>query len=388
MFIKMFRFISPLFNPDDGGSGGEAPATATAPAPVTTSEVAPVAATPAAPVTPVTVNTPPLHNALRTGTIAPVVTPQIQPVITTPAAVEEIDFGGRKVKVTDPVISEIAKDYKELTGTLTRETQRAKDLETENNRLKGIANQPPVTPQPAPEVVEPVKPTPERIKEINEKYLEMAYENPYEAQVWLNQQPEFQQVLSPIQKQNVETYLTETQQKENNKKNEFQQLGKTMETKHEDFKAMVPHMQTVIERFPSIGEKLANNPTIEAFEEAYQAAKLISGQTAPLAIPTAEPPASNQTVPNQPVTPATQPQTIEQMLADPEAMKQILANPLVNQSIINNYVSGVSNAQQQMPHVIGNGPGGNPPAMPRFEPKDIKEAGKGFRDFVRRNPTT
>lgn len=367
MFINMFRFLHPLFEAEGGGGG---------------SDSTPVAST--TPVVPVTVAVEPVitetpkHNPLRPVTIE-------TPVTTTPAptTIEEIDLGGRKVKVIDPVILDIAKDYKELTGTLTKETQRAKQAEDDLAALRNsIANQTPAVSTPPP--TEPATTSPERMQEINDKYLEMAYEDPFGAQVWLNQQPEYQQLISPIQKQQVENVLTETQQADKARKDGLNQMRETMESKYPDFKEMVPHMQKAIEMFPSLGEKLANSPSVESLEEAYRAAKLVSGGTAtPVTTPVT--PATPAT-PTNPVVPE-QPKTLEQMLADPEVIKQIIANPQITSTIISDYIKGVNGSQQNIPVMIGNQPGGAQPAIPPMEYKNTKEAGKGFRDWMRRNST-
>lgn len=364
MFINMFRFLHPLFEAEGGGGG---------------SDSTPVAST--TPVVPVTVAVEPVitetpkHNPLRPVTIE-------TPVTTTPAptTIEEIDLGGRKVKVVDPVILDIAKDYKELTGALTKETQRSKQLEGDLTALRNtIANQPPAVSTPAtPPPTEPATTSPERMQEINDKYLEMAYEDPFGAQVWLNQQPEYQQLISPIQKQQVENVLTETQQADKARKDGLHQMRETMESKHSDFQDMVPHMQKAVELFPTLGEKLANSPSVESLEEVYQAAKLVSG--------------NNTTTPATPATPTNpvvqeQPKTLEQMLADPEVIKQIIANPQITSTIISDYIKGVNGSQQNIPVMIGNQPGGAPPAIPPMEYKNTKEAGKGFRDWMRRNST-
>lgn len=360
MFINMFRFLHPMFEGEGGGGGSSesTPAPAdTVVTPVTPAATAPVETTP----------TVPAHNPLRPETVKTETTP----------TVEEIDLGGRKVKVTDPVIRDIAKDYKELTGTLTKETQRAKQAEDDLAALRNsIANQTPAVSTPPP--TEPATTSPERMQEINDKYLEMAYEDPFGAQVWLNQQPEYQQLISPIQKQQVENVLTETQQADKARKDGLNQMRETMESKYPDFKEMVPHMQKAIEMFPSLGEKLANAPSVESLEEAYRAAKLVSG--------------NNTTTPATPATPTNpvvqeQPKTLEQMLADPEVIKQIIANPQITSTIISDYIKGVNGSQQNIPVMIGNQPGGAPPAIPPMEYKSTKEAGKGFRDWMRRNST-
>lgn len=364
MFINMFRLLHPMFEGEGGGGGSSESTPAPAPAdtvvtPVTPAATAPVETTP----------TVPAHNPLRPETVKTETTP----------TVEEIDLGGRKVKVTDPVIRDIAKDYKELTGTLTKESQRVKQLE-DDLRIERAKQTPiaPATPTPEPVPVEPAKPTPERMQEINDKYLEMAYEDPFGAQVWLNQQPEYQQLISPIQKQQVENVLTETQQADKARKDGLNQMRETMESKYPDFKEMVPHMQKAIEMFPSLGEKLANAPSVESLEEAYRAAKLVSG--------------NNTTTPATPATPTNpvvqeQPKTLEQMLADPEVIKQIIANPQITSTIISDYIKGVNGSQQNIPVMIGNQPGGAPTAIPPMEYKNTKEAGKGFRDWMRRNST-
>lgn len=374
----MFRLLSPLFDVEGGAGSGLSDASPSVP--VTT---AAVTAQPA-PVVPVAPVAPLLHNALRAGAIKePIIIPATERPVIPVATVEEIDFGGRKVKVSDPIIHDLAKDYKELAGTLTKESQRVKDLEADNQRLKTLNTQAPVIPTPALESTEPVKPSAEKLKAMNDQYLEMAYEDPVGAQLWLYQQPEFQQLMNPIQKQQVESVLTENQKAEKARQDDFQAMRVSMEGKYPDFKDMVPHMMEAVKQFPTLAEKMINGPSLTVLEETYHLAKLIGGQ------PPSSPDASEvpATPPVAPTQPPAQARTLEQMLADPEVMKQIMANQVIKNQIITNYVSSVSNMQQTLPVVLGDQPGGAPPAMPKFEPKDIRGAGKEFRDFIRRNPS-
>lgn len=357
MYLLFRKSLNPFFNSEGEGGGSES-------SPVVT----PSTPSPPEPTTPAPeTNSTPTHNPLRTGNLeAPVVPAPTVPVV------EEIDFGGRKVKVIDPVIHDLAKDYRELTGTLTKESQRVREMEAEILRLKTLP-----TPAPAaPEVVQPVAPSPEKMKELNDKYLEMQYEDPVGAQFWLQQQPEYQQMLKPLQQQQVETALTENQKAEKARQDDFQAMRVSMEGKYADFKDMVPHMMEAVKQFPSLAEKMINSPSVDVLEEAYNIAKLLGGQTA--------------STPVTPVVPQAVPTTPESAqtlnLADPEVMKLIMANPQITNQIITSYINGVNNNQQQIPVVLGNQPGGSSPAMPPQLPSSIKEAGKMFKASMQRNP--
>ena len=400
--FNFFRFMLPRFDVDTGGSGGgtsselSAPTTST-PAPASSAPIVPAASS-SEPAQPVAQPDKPaaMQNPLRTGQsfatqtnqpivpAIPVATPA-QPVASEPV-IEELDWAGRKVKVTDPVIKDLHKDYSSLNGEYTRSQQRVRDLEDQIQKATTSAQ--PVAPQAS---VQPQQaaPDPVRLKEINEKYLEMVYEDPIGANVWLNQQPEYQQMIRPIQQQHMESYLTDTQKKEQERTQRVTDVRPTLEGKYTDYRQMLPVMQEVVNRFPHLAQQIVDNPTSEVFESVYWMAKGTSGITKD------DPTSPEQQIPQQPVpvqnaqpvAPTSQPVTAEQLLADPNFIKQIIANPQIQQSIISNYVNGVNNGQSQMPVMIGNQPGGQAPSAPDFQPKNIREAGKAFRSWTNRaNP--
>lgn len=412
------RFRIPKFNIDGGASAGGGASAPAAGGMVDTSSSASSPAS-APQVTPAGTATSTPENPLRTGRLPGQGqgTEQQPPAVPSPAgtaaaapnvvpAVEEIDWAGRKVKVVDPIIKDLHRDYSNLNGAFTQASQRVKDLEGQVSAMQQIltnvqamnpqsSQQPPAQSQPQP----PAEPTAERLQEINDKYWEMAHDNKLQADKWLMEQPEYQQMMQPVQQKQVETYLTETQQKEQARKQRFTEIRTSLESKYSDFRDMLPHMQRAVEQYPHLAEQVATNPTIEVLESAYWIGKGLAGNPGgaspqqPPAQPDPTPPAQHQQppvagAPQQAAgqTAASDPQQsiAQQLLGDQNFLAQIAANPQLQQIIISNYLKGVNTTQNQVPMMIGNQPGGQPPSTPPFEPKNVKEAGKGFRAFLGR----
>lgn len=343
MFLKrrlnLQQFGGPMLNPEGGGgapAGGD-------PAP------APAAAPPAGggdPGIPEPVN--PLLAGLQggeppaqpPGAGQPPAAPPAQPPV-------ELDFGGRKVTPNDPnSLQQLHGDWQELNRTYQSQLQANQQLQQQMLQLMQAQAQPAQPPQPA----QPQPPSPEKLKEINDKYWEMAYENKVEADAWLQQQPEYQQQMSSQFQSQVEAYVQKhvmplvqpiVQERE------YSQQANQLSQKYPDFVQHVPQIRQLFQQNPA----LADMPG--GMEYAYLAAKGMTAQSQPAPTP-------------------------EQMLQDPNFIQQILGNEQIRNQMISQYVTNRSDTNQQIPPVMGNQPGGSPPAMPPEEPKSWRDATKAF----------
>lgn len=321
----MKKFALMKLNMDGGGGGGDsAPATQAAPTPIPS----------AAPGMPTGTN--PLLDPNWMGETA--ASPQGTP------AIEQLDFAGRKVPVTDPIIKDIHKDYSHLQKTFQETNQTVKSLQEQNQVYMQMiqqfqSQQAPAAPAAPPQ---PQGPTAEEIESFSQQYMDQFYENPIAANQMLFQSPFMQDVLNQRIEAAVNQILGPMQQKE-----QFNTEVQTMSQKYPDFNTHIDAMQEVIDKNPKLAEL--------GLETVYMVAK---GQNA------------------QP-TPG-----VEQLLQDPAFKQNLMANEQFKNEIINQYMQNRTTTNQQIPPVMGNQPGGSTPTIPAQSPKSIGEASKMFSRFL------
>lgn len=263
--------------------------------------------------------------------------------------VEEVDFGGRKVKVIDPAIKDLHGDWTELSGTLTREQQQRKQLEEELEDLRAKLE---TSKQPD----EPSQPTEDRLREISEKYAEMAYDDPVGAMIWLNQQPEYQQALKPIHEQSVQSVLTETQQRQAQIADKIKTQANELSAKYPDYLDNLTEMDAVIEQYPHLQEQMKTNPTKELMESVYFMAK---GRT------------FNPTSEKKP----------EELLQDDEFVQSVVQNESIRNKIIQDYLDQVNN-NQQTPQIVPSG--GQAPSLPDQPLETVGDGTKAFKAMLKK----
>lgn len=277
--------------------------------------------------TPVVQSTPyqPLmdYNPLLQSEPTPPATPQ-EP----PATIEELDFSGRKVQVVDPVIRDIHKDYSALQKTYNETNMSMKSLQEQNqiyqNMIQTFQQQGQAPQAQAPEIETAPGPTPED----NESFMSKWYDDPIltvEAMI----QARVDAALKPMQQEKAVN-------------SEIQ----TLQEKYADFHQHVDSMQEILRANPQLAD--------QGLETVYFVAR---GQQTSQQAPTPTP---------------------EQLLNDPQFRTQLMGNEQFRNEIISSYMQTRTNTNQQVPPVMGNQPGGNPPAIPENRPTSIKEASRMF----------
>lgn len=321
---------------------------------------------------------------------------------------EELDFAGRKVKVTDPIIRELHRDYMNLNSAFTQASQRAAQAELKASQLEAELRQIRETveairqSQQAEKLkTEEDKPSisPERLQEINEQFLEKFYDDPLGAHIWLMEQPEYQQLIRPRLSPQVETVLTEAQRREMERQQQAARIRETMESRYPDFREMLPSMQKVLERYPHFAEQIATNPTPEVIESVYWIAKGMiqaTQQASEQAGIQQQTTSSISTTDLSGKAQMAEPKKAEldlQALADQLAQNQeflakIASNPQLQQIVISNYVKSVQNAQASVPITIGPEAGGQVPMTPPQKISNLRDATNAFRSFLSRMKTS
>jgi hypothetical protein len=258
---------------------------------------------------------------------------------------EEFDFGGRKIKVTDPNMIETLKglhnDYNNLNGYATRTSQQLKTYEQQMQTYQQMQQNGMNQQNQQPQNQEPQGTSQEDINKYNEEYLERFYENPYEADKWKMTQPVYQaqmkEQMDAYIKPHIEPY--ETRDKWNNAVSEAQR-------EFQDFEEMKPKITEVAKQFPEMAQDPAN------IKQLYYMAKGMSGE-------------------GQQQQQSMNPQDL---LKDPNFVNQILQNENIRNQVISQYANNKQQTNSQIPPIMGGHAGGQPPSMPEDKPKTISDA--------------
>lgn len=267
--------------------------------------------------------------------------------------VEELDFGGRKVPVVDPIIYDLHKDYSHLNRTFqqkSQELQSAIDLanqwqqyaeQQEQQRQQSVEN----TPQQnlSAEI------SAERQQQLNDEYMERMYENKYAADQWWNSQPEIVAQNQERQRLEIESIVSQQLAPFEQEKQQFEAYQQEQEfmQSHPDFEDYRDWMEYIYSENPEI-EQLPN-----ALEVLYSMAK-VRGSAEP-----------------------TEPPSFEEMLADPQNQQLILQNEQIRNMVFQNYQQTKIQANKELPTVMGNPVGSQTPmSAGERAPKSLSEATK------------
>lgn len=303
-------------------------------------------APPEAPVAPESVETPETPPTPMQNPLLAYDTPEEQPSV---QETEELDFGGRKVKVVDPSIKDIHKDYSELNRTYQSTNQRVKDLEGLLARYEQLTQQPevPETPEQPHETAQPASQgldvSDERMQELHEEYMDRFYENRFAAEQWWLSQPEVQQMNSQYQQQ--DPWVQEQKTAE-----QWQSTVNEMYERHDDFGEYKDVMQQIFQANPNLD--------VQDIESVYFEAKGRLGSSQP---------------------------TPEQMMSDPNFIQQIMSNEQIRNQVLAQYQQQKQQTNQQTPFVMGGSKGGQAPSLGATTPTTIEEGGKAFREWLRQN---
>jgi hypothetical protein len=280
-------------------------------------------------------------------------TPQLQPqgqgLVEPQSAerqIEELDFGGRRVPVIDPIIHDLHKDYSHLTRTYQQTNQELQSALQLANQWQQYAEQ-----QKQSQVVAPTPQqtsssgiSPEREAELSSEYMERFYENKLAADQWWESQPEIIARNQERQQREIEAAVNERLAPIEAERHELQmaqQEQQFMET-HPDFEDYRDWMEYIYSQNPQL-DQLPNG-----LEVLYAMAKV---QGAP------------------------EPQTFEEMLADPSNHEAILQNEQIRNKVFQNYRQGKMQVNQQLPTVMGNPVGSQTPmSAGERAPKNLSEA--------------
>jgi hypothetical protein len=280
-------------------------------------------------------------------------TPQLQPPSqgldesqSAESQVEELDFGGRKVKVVDPIIHELHKDYSHLTRTFQQKNQELTSALELANQWKQYAEtqQQSQNVEPTPQQNSPTEISAERQTQLNDEYMERMYENKFAADQWWNSQPEIVAQNQERQREEFQNALNERLApiEEERVALQAQQAANDFLQNHSDFEDYKDAMQGILNENPSI-EQLPN-----ALDVLYAMAKV-------------------QSTPETP--------SFESMLADPQNQQLILQNEQIKSMVFQNYQQNKTQANQQLPTLMGNPVGSQTPmSAGEQSPKNLSEA--------------
>lgn len=260
------------------------------------------------------------------------------------APTEELDFAGRKVKVIDPVIKDIHKDYSSLQRTYQETNQQMKQLQEQNQMFQQVfqmlqqqGNLPASQQQGQSPQSQQFAPQPPSQEEID-SFMNEWYENPIQT---------FDQMISKRIESAMEQQvrpMIEPIQRERQYAQEIQGLNQ----KYPDFQELTPAMKDVIEQYPHLAD--------QGLETVYLVAK-------------------GQVSQQPPITP-------EQMMSDPQFRQQVMQNEQIRNEMISQYMQQRQQTNSQAPPLMGNQPGGQIPAMPENQPKTLREASKMFSRYL------
>lgn len=277
---------------------------------------------------------------------------QGQEVIPPVVEIEELDFGGRKVPVIDPIIGELHKDYSQLTKTYQQTNQELANARQIAEQWQLLAQQNQQQPeQPStPQQNSPVEVPQERLNQLNEEYMERMYENKFAADQWWNSQPEVVAMNQERQRAELESLVSERLAPIEQERLQLQAQKIEMEFRqnHPDFEDYRDSMQEILNNNPAIG----NLP--DALEWLYLKAKTET-------------------------TSATPTPTVEDMLLDPQYQQKILEDENILNMAFQKYQQTKLNTNQQLPNVMGSPVGTQTPmSAGESAPRTLAEATRNW----------
>jgi hypothetical protein len=259
---------------------------------------------------------------------------QGQPEKPTAQELEELDFGGRKVPVVDPIITELHKDYSHLNRTYQQTSQELANARQIAEQWQQLAQQSQQgqqqsTPGEIPQTTN-LNISAEREAELQEQYMERWYENKMLADKWWNEQPEIMTAEAERQKALFEGYLNERLapiEAERDALKQQQQADQFLQS-HPDFEDYRESMQTILDQNPNL-QQLPN-----VLDVLYAMAK----------------------VQNAPQTP-----TVQDMITNPQYQQQILEDETILNMAFQKYQEKKLNVNQQLPNLMGSPTGSQTP---------------------------
>ncbi len=278
----------------------------------------------------------------------PVGQPPAQPAAQPPAQAPAVPQPTEQPKILGKFNTpeDMARSYTELERKLSEQGETIR-------QFRESQAQPPVQqPGQQPPAQQPVELTPEKIKELNEKFVETILDpekNPIET-------------LSKIIKQAVEPMIAQVDKKyepvqqtveHQNRVAEWNQKVDTFKTNNPDYGQFEPEITQIIKEQ---GQHLVNLP--DPLQAAYDMAK---GRKA-------------QNLGPPPPVP-----TLEDMLNDPANIEKLVQNPQIQQRILSQTVNSIKGGAP--PVVIANQPGGTPPAAPAEAIHTVADATKAAKNF-------
>lgn len=253
----------------------------------------------------------------------------------------EFDFGGRKVRLDDPdSVRGAHQDWQQQQQYIQQLQQQNKQFQQMMDTIQ--QNQQNTVQQTQQQ--QPQGPSTERMEQIHNEYMDKMYDNVFEAQKWLHQQPEYREFLQQQVEPMIQPYVQPYEQER-----QYQKQIQDMQQQHADFDQLIPQMQELLNERPDLGNR------DDALETVYWMAKgqSINGQ-------------------NTPPTP-------EQLMNDPDFQQQILSNESIRNQIIQQYTGQKQQTIRNTPPVMGKNPSGNSPAYQDKTPRTLAEGSRAFR---------
>jgi hypothetical protein len=267
----------------------------------------------------------------------------------TPQPIEKLNFGGREIDPTDPnALNVVHQDYSNLNRTYTQTSQELAQARQMLDHYQTLVQ----TQQQVQQPVQPAQPqfTQEDRQAFSEKYQELLYEDPIEAELYKLNSPVYQHFTKDAYGNNfVKPHIEPIQQY-----TQEQQTAQQWSTV----------VQSVQSKYPDLEQY--NDQIIQAYQDNPRLT-----------------PDELENVYFQVKGRAQASFTPESLLQDPNFVQQhILSNEQIRNQVLSQYAQ--NKQQNQPPVVMGTNVGGQMQTLGEVKPKSIKEAGQMWQQWQSR----
>jgi hypothetical protein len=287
---------------------------------------------------------PSIENPLLAGN-EPAAQPPVNPE---PPPIEKLSFGGREIDPTDPnALNTVHQDYNNLNRTFTQTSQELAQARQMLQHYETLVQQQQQVQQP----VAPAQPqfTQEDRTAFSEKYQELMYEDPIEAERFKLSHPLYQSEMAELYGNFVKPYV-EPIQNFTQEQQQQQEWGKAV--------------QSVTSKYADIEQY--NADIVQAYEQNPNLT-----------------PADLENVYFQVKGRAQASFDPAQLINDPNFVQQhILSNEQIRNQVLSQYAQ--NKQQNQPPTVMGTNVGGQMQTLGEVKPKSIKEAGQMWQQWQSR----
>jgi hypothetical protein len=288
---------------------------------------------------------PSIENPLLAGN-EPAAQPPISPE---PTPIEKLNFGGREIDPTDPnALTTVHQDYNNLNSTFTKTSQELAQARQMLQHYETLVQQQ----QQVQQVQQPAQPqfTEEDRRAFTEKYQELSYEDPIEAELFKLNSPVYQHFTKEAYANNfVKPHIEPIQQftQEQQTEKQWSSAVQSVQSKYSDLEQYNEQIIQAYQENPRL--------TPDDLENVYFQ---IKGRA------------------QASFNPA-------QLVNDPNFVQQhILSNEQIRNQVLSQYAQ--NKQQNQPPVVMGTNVGGQMQTLGEVKPKSIKEAGAMWQQWQSR----